>query len=193
MISWLITDLKFVYFAIPIVIIWFITFINAEINDRGIGLFITATLIGCLGSFIIILGTISASHVSESTEPWRQIYSNELNAPVSLSTSKKYLKAGDKLSNDDRNVLYIMSTKGDEVTITIGDNSDSSTRKVSIAQIEGDLKKDATITKIEYRKATTFHYHLFGLHGNSQPADNDGDIRITLRSPSNSTNSLFGD
>ena len=31
------------------------------------------------------------------------------------------------------------------------------------------------------------------LDGNSQPADNDGDIRITLGSPSNSTNALFGD
>ena len=86
-----------------------------------------------------------------------------------------------------------MSTTGNDTTITIGDDSDSSTRKVRVTQIEGDLKKDAIITKIEYRKATTFHYRVFRFDGNSQPADNDGYIRITLGSPSNSTNALFGD
>ena len=97
------------------------------------------------------------------------------------------------MSDGDRGVLYTMSTTGNDTTITIGDDGDSSTRKVRVTQIEGDLKKDAIITKIEYRKATTFHYRVFGLDGDSQPADNDGDIRITLGSPSNSTNALFGD
>ena len=160
MISWLITDLKFSYLIIPIIIIWFITFVNAEENERGergIWLFVATTILGGLSSLIIILGAVSAHHVSESTEPWRQIYGNELNAPVSLSISRKYLKAGNKLSDDDRDVLYTMSTTGNDTTITIGDDSDSSTRKVRVTQIEGDLKKDAIITKIEYRKATTFH------------------------------------
>lgn len=196
MISWLITDLKFSYLIIPIIIIWFITFVNAEENERGergIWLFVATTILGGLSSLIIILEAVSANHVSESTEPWRQIYGNELNAPVSLSISRKYLKVGNRLSDGDRDVLYTMSRTGNDTTITIGDDSDSSTRKVRVTQIEGDLKKDAIITKIEYRKATTFHYRVFGLDGNSQPADNDGDIRITLGSPSNSTNALFGD
>ena len=193
MISWLITDLKFSYLIIPIIIIWFITFVNAEENERGMGLFMAATILSCLGLFVLIFGFVSARRVSESTEPWRQIYGNKLNAPVSLSTSSKYLKAGDQLSDDDRDMLHIMSAKGDDATITIGDNSDSSIRKVRVVQIEGDLKKDTTITKIEYRKATTFHYRVFRLHGNSQSADNDGDIRITLGRSNNTTNSLFGD
>ena len=105
MISWLITDLKFSYLIIPIIIIWFITFVNAEENERGergIWLFVATTILGGLSSLIIILGVVSANHVSESTEPWRQIYGNELNAPVSLSIARKYLKAGNRLSDGDR-------------------------------------------------------------------------------------------
>ena len=195
MISWLITDLRFIYLIIPIVIIWFITFTNAHDDeyDSNMWLFVVTTILGCASIFTLSFGVMTVNHVSESNEPWRQVYGNELDAPVLLSTPDKQLIVGKQLSDDDRIVLYDMVRTGNAATVTIGEGDNLSKRTIRVTQIEGDLKKDSVITKIEYRKATTFHYHVLGLDGNSQPADNDGDIRITIGRPNNTTNNLFGD
>lgn len=202
MISWLITDLKFSYLIIPIIIIWFITFVNAEENERGergIWLFVATTILGGLSSLIIILGAVSANHVSESTEsnePWRQIYNNELDAPISMSYyGKNTFSTNSPLTDDNISDLRDIYYDGGEATIFIGTSDDASSRTVRVVEIEGDLNNASTITKIEYRKATTVHKKTAWLTGESKPANYQGDVRITLSNKKDSakTNSLFGD
>ena len=88
--------------------------------------------------------------------------------------------------------IYYDSSKA---TIFIGTSDDASSRTVRVVEIEGDLNNASTITKIEYRKATTVHKKTAWLTGESKPADYQGDVRITLSNKKDSakTNSLFGD
>jgi hypothetical protein len=135
-------------------------------------------------------------YVSESNEPWRQIYNNELDAPISMSYyGKNTFSTNSPLTDDNISDLRDIYYDGSEATIFIGTSDDASSRTVRVVEIEGDLNNASTITKIEYRKATTVHKKTAWLTGESKPADYQGDVRITLSNKKDSakTNSLFGD
>lgn len=197
MISWFITNLRFMWLIIPIVIIWLISFAVTDTPTRSDDdyplPFIIITLASVVAVFVSILGAVNAHYVSDSTEPWNKVYTNELHASVELSTTEQSLTAGKQLTYQNVNALNDMYYHDELVTIEIGDGNNSSSRKVRITSVEGDVNENMTITKIEYRKATTFHYQVFGLDGNPQTSDYDGDIRIVLSRPDNEINSLFGD
>ncbi len=134
--------------------------------------------------------------VSESAEPWRQIYNNEFDAPVSMTYRGSNAFSTDRpLTDSDRSNLRNIQYNGDNVTIVIGTSDDASSRTVRVSEIEGELNKASTIAKIEYRKATTIHRKTAWLTGESEPADYQGDIRITLgnKNEKTKTDFLFGD
>lgn len=155
-----------------------------------------AAIVFIFGLVILVYNIMTFGFVSESTEPWRQIYNNELDAPISMSYhGRSVLTTNSPLTDgnlsDLRNIYY----DNDNATIFIGTSDDASSRTVRVVEIEGDLNNASTITKIEYRKATTVHRKTAWLTGESEPANYQGDVRITLSNKKDSakTNSLFGD
>ena len=155
-----------------------------------------AFIVGLSGLIIPAYNIMTFGYVSESTEPWRQIYNNELDAPMSMSyygknTFSTTSPLTDGNLSDLRNIYY----DSDNATIFIGTSDDASSRAVRVVEIEGDLNNASTIEKIEYRKATTIHRKTAWLTGESEPANYQGDVRITLSNKKDSakTNSLFGD
>lgn len=197
MISWFITDLRFMWLIIPIVIIWLISFAATDATpapgDDYPWPFIITTLTSVIVIFTLIFGAANSHHVSDSTEPWNKVYTNDLPASVELSTTEQSLTTGEQMSYQNARTLNDIYHHNKLVTIKIGNGANSSSRKVRITSVEGDVNENMAITKIEYRKATAFHYRVFGLDGNPQSSDYDGDIRITLGRPENEINSLFGD
>lgn len=156
----------------------------------------TAFIVGLSGLIILVYNIMTFGYVSESTEPWRQIYNNELDAPISMSYyGKNTFSTNSPLTDDNLSDLRDIYYDSSKATIFIGTSDDVSSRTVRVVEIEGDLNNASTITKIEYRKATTVHKKTAWLTGESKPADYQGDVRITLSNKKDSakTNSLFGD
>ncbi len=201
MISWFITHLRFGWLIIPVIVIWILLLIviNRDHDDNYPWLFSIITIINFIIIIILVGGMATARLISESDQPWNKVYTNDLNASVKLSTPDRFfyeglsLVIGEQLTDDDVSILSEMYHKNNQITITIGEGNDAASRKVRITSIEGDLTENMTITKIEYRKSTTFHYHALGFDGNSQPSNDDGDIRIVIGRPNNAINNLFGD
>lgn len=154
---------------------------------------IVSIVIATCGMIAIMYNVITYEIVSDSTEPWNQIYGNELNAPVSLDSHGRTISTNSTLTDNNVRNLHEIYFDDEIITVVIGDSNNSSSRKVRISEIEGDLSSASVIAKIEYRKATTMHKRTAWLEGESQPADYQGDIRITLRKSNNKTDYLFGD
>lgn len=155
-----------------------------------------ATIVFIFGLVILTHNIITFRFVSESTEPWRQIYNNELDAPVLMTYhGQRAFSTNSPLTDDNLSNLRNIYYNGSDATILIGAFDDASSRTVRVVEIEGDLDKASTITKIEYRKATTVHRKTDWLTGESEPANYQGDVRITLGNTNDNTktNSLFGD
>ena len=195
MISWFITDLRLGWLIILVIAIWLASSIIDDTNsdNEHPWTFIIVTVMSVLSIVVLAFGIAKSRIISESTQPWNQVYKNDLNALVRLSNSEQSLTIGKQLTDKDARILSEMHYSNNIVTITIGENDNTSSRKVRITSIEGDLTENMVITNIEYRRSTTFHYHALGFDGNSQPSDYDGDIRITIGRSNNATNSLFGD
>ena len=154
---------------------------------------IVSVVIAACGMIAIMYNIITYKIVSDSTEPWHQIYGNELNASVSLNFYGRTISTNNALTSNDIQKLHEIYFDNDMATVTVGDSDNSSSRKVHISEIKGDLTTSSVIAKIEYRKATTMHKRTAWLEGESQPADYQGDIRITLEKSNNKTDYLFGD
>ena len=194
MISWMMTQFGVLFFLLILVSIC--ALIENCISVKVPPPSLLATIAFIFGLSIIVHNIMTFRFVSESTEPWRQIYNNELDAPVSMTYHGQHAFSTNSPLTDDnlsnlRNIYY----NGSDATILIGSFDDSSSRTIRIAEIEGDLGKASTITKIEYRKATTVHRKTAWLTGEPEPANYQGDVRITLGNKNDNakTNSLFGD
>ena len=154
---------------------------------------IVSIVIAACGIIAIMYNIITYEIVSDSTEPWHQIYGNELDAPVSLDSHGRTISTNSTLTDNNVRNLHEVYFDDEIITVTIGDTNNTSSRKVRISEIEGDLGSSPVIAKIEYRKATTMHKRTAWLNGESQSADYQGDIRITLGKSNNKTDYLFGD
>jgi hypothetical protein len=192
MISWLITPFGLLLSILTLALICARVHGLRNKYDNGAP-FLASIVIAVCGLLVIMHNIITYQIVSDSTEPWHQIYGNELNAPVSLDVHGSTVNTSNTLTDNNIRNLHEIYFGDDITTITIGDSNNSSSRKIHISEIEGDLTTSSVITKIEYRKATTMHKRTAWISGESQPSDYQGDIRITLGKSNNKTDYLFGD
>lgn len=192
MISWLITPFGLLLSILTLALICARVHGLRNKYDNGVP-FLASIVIAVCGLLVIMHNIITYQIVSDSTEPWHQIYGNELNAPVSLDVHGSTVNTSNTLTDNNIRNLHEIYFGDDITTITIGDSNNSSSRKIRISEIEGDLTTSSVITKIEYRKATIMHKRTAWISGESQPSDYQGDIRITLGKSNNKTDYLFGD
>lgn len=192
MISWLITPFGLLLSLAILALICARVYDLKNKYNNGVPPIVSVVIATC-GMIAIMYNIITYEIVSDSTEPWHQIYENELNASVSLNSYGSTMSTDNALTDDDIRNLREIYFGDDITTVTIGNSENSSSRTVRISEIEGDLTKSSAITKIEYRKSTTMHKRTAWLEGEPQPANYQGDIRITLGKSNNKTDYLFGD
>lgn len=192
MIEWLITDMHFALIIVILLIVFVIGFlINASYPSNPTMAIIFG--VAFVFTFITLITTaILVESIPESESPWTQIYTNNVNASVTIDYGENHkVTAGGVLGPYGKADLGYGT--GTFATVIIKNGDDESRRKVVVSHIDGDISETSAITKIEYRPTPTFHYRLFGMNGQSQTSKFDGEIRITVSRKENSADTIFGD
>lgn len=159
---------------------------------------------------ILILGTslyiksqtrVEYAHDSE----WKVIYTNDIDAKVkiSLESDKNFMNlklplevvAGEEMRNMHE---YITNTAKGELTASKGNSEE--TKKIHLDKSNvittGPLNNTSKITKVEYQPITGKRNTAFGHYGETEQADVDGEIRITIETNDENTKqlkALFGE
>ena len=192
MINWLVTDMRFAFILIILLLIFFvISFVSSHDPSKPLTTLISG--IAFIITFIVMIVTATLTKiVPESSHSWTQIYTNSANASVMIDYGDNHkITAGDILGTHGKDYLH---NKSDEsATVIVKNGEDESQRKVIVNRIDSYVSENSAITKIEYRPTPTFHYQLFGINGHSQTSNFDGEIRITIEPKTNSANTIFGD
>lgn len=153
-----------------------------------------ALIIGFIVSFTIIGMYYIFEHNTKfsfiSNENWKQIYTNNLDAKVTITDNHKNILvnkdivAGEKLDYNYK--LFNNKTKSNtsfaEIKIKKDDTSYSKQiiiKKENIT-INGELNKESIITKIEYRNIEGHQKSLFGHNGPIEKDNIEGELRITI-------------
>lgn len=168
-------------------------------------------LIPLVGILFVFAKTSSCPDFDEiaktSTEKWHTIYTNNINADVTVSTEHVTLNPKKSVTRDDKEKLFTTGTyiplhfSSKTVTITATNKHDSTSKEAKLTEenfIEKwpkDTNPDKTngrITKIEYR-STAIPLKWFGMIVEKTSYD---EARITVEykgTDDPSTKQLFGD
>lgn len=142
-------------------------------------------LTGVISSIILtmigagILASIKKDYISETN--WKQIYTNHIDANVSIINSiyTNDIIAGKKLGDK-----YKFFTTDSEAEIKIEKDDTSYSKKIKIKKdniiINGEINENSKITKLEYRNIQGVQKILFGHKGPIETPDIEGELRITI-------------
>lgn len=171
-----------------------------------------------LGTSLYIKSQISIEYVHDSE--WKVIYTNDIDAKVKISLERdknllnifddveKYLKLPLEVVAEEemRNMHeYITNTAKGELTASKGNSEE--TKKIHLDKSNvittksnvittGPLNNTSKITKVEYQPITGKRNTAFGHYGETEQADVDGEIRITIETNDENTKqlkALFGE
>lgn len=126
-----------------------------------------------------ILASIKKDYISETN--WKQIYTNDIDANVSIINPiyTNDIIAGKKLGDK-----YKFFTTGSNAEIKIEKDDTSYSKKINIKKdniiINGEMNENSKITKIEYRNFQGVQKVLFGHKGPIGTPDIEGELRITI-------------
>lgn len=163
--------------------------------------FVIPIIIFSISMFIYSEKTVEYVHDNE----WKVIYTNDIDAKVkiSLESDKNVMNlklplevvAGDEMRNMHE---YITNTTKGELTASKGNSEE--TKKIHLDKSNvittGPLNNTSKITKVEYQPITGKRNTAFGHYGETEKADVDGEIRITIETNDENTKqlkALFGE
>lgn len=145
--------------------------------------------------FIIIFcifGSIKTAKINVSDYQWKQVYTNDMNAKVTLEpvgffvNHNAQIEAGQTLgenaylfkvseSNNPNHIHYDITAKTDKETIT---------KRVELSKVvfDGEITKTSKIVKIEYRPYKGYYQKLDSTTGGLiQASEDSAEIRVTIQ------------
>ena len=185
--------------VLMIALVLFIVFIKYKEMDADkaleiVGIFLVITL----GGSLYISDNVQRTYVSDYK--WKQIYTNDKNADVTLtqigySYKSKDINAGKPL-NDNKD--WFSPGKLQErptFEITAKNNNETVTKTAKLTQVisDGEITNNSKIVKVEYRPVKGYYQKLWSFTGNLIEAPKDSaEMRVTIQNESkNQLNELF--
>lgn len=186
--------------VLMIALVLFVVFVKYKEMDADkalkiVGIFLGLTFEGSL----YISDNVQRTYVSDYT--WKQIYTNDVNADVTLKqieflSETHDIKVGKPLDCYDR--LFDNIKKHNEqplFEITVKNDNETVTKTAQLTQVisDGETTKNSKIVKIEYRPVKGYYQKLWSFTGDLIDAPKDSaEIRVTIQNESKSElNNLF--
>ena len=123
------------------------------------------------------------TNVYESEQPWKTIYTNNIEADVSLSlpacNSCPLTSIDTNTTLGERYDILQQNRYGD-LKLTKEDISESRHIYFDSDNLNGTSNEHSKITKIEYRPIVRMYHTLFGFKFPYEKPNVDGEIRITV-------------
>ena len=205
---------KFLSIPNPFALLWFaltiLSIIIAVIITRRTKLEWDDTLMVWMISNLAILifcgyGTDRVEQVNVSDYKWKQIYTNDIDAKVTLkpagffvnSNGKIIVEAGQALGENAHLFEVGKSNRPNQINYDIVAKTDKEavTRRVELSNVivDGEITKDSKIAKIEYRPYKGYYQKLGSTTGDMIPAlEGSAEIRVTIQNEgSRKLNDLF--
>lgn len=205
---------KFLSIPNPFALLWFaltiISIIIAVIITRRTELEWDDVLMMWMISNLAILifcgyGTDRVEQVNVSDYQWKQIYTNDIDAKVTLkpagffvnSNGKIIVEAGQALGENAHLFEVGKSNRPNQINYDIVAKTDKEavTRRVELSNVivDGEITKDSKIVKIEYRPYKGYYQKLGSTTGDMIPAlEGSAEIRVTIQNEgSRKLNDLF--
>ena len=205
---------KFLSIPNPFALLWFaltiISIIIAVIITRRTELEWDDVLMMWMISNLAILifcgyGTDRVEQVNVSDYKWKQIYTNDIDANVTLkpagffvnSNGKIIVEAGQALGENAHLFEVGKSNRPNQINYDIVAKTDKEavTRRVELSNVivDGEITKTSKIVKIEYRPYKGYYQKLGSTTGDMIPAlEGSAEIRVTIQNEgSRKLNDLF--
>lgn len=205
---------KFLSIPNPFVLLWFVltilSVIIAVIITRRTELEWDDTLMVWMVMHLAILifcgyGTDRVEQVNVSDYQWKQIYTNDIDAKVTLepagffvnSNGKIVVEAGQALGKNAHLFEVGESNRPNRINYDIVAKTDKEivTKRVELSNVivDGEITKNSKIIKIEYRPYKGYYQKLGSTTGDMIPAlEGSAEIRVTIQNEgSHKLNDLF--
>ena len=183
--GWLLVNQNAMWLAIIFVIVMFVHAYWSTTHEHKEASTIHYILYSIAGILTIVLFIIHSqeTNVYESEQPWKTIYTNNIEADVSLSLQvcdSCLLASVDthKTLGDSYGILQ--RNRYGDLKLTKGDISESRHIYFDSDNLNGTLNEHSKITKIEYRPIVRMYHTLFGFKVPYEKPNVDGEIRITV-------------
>lgn len=189
--------------VLMIALVLFVVFVKYKEMDGDKALEIVGIFLGLtFGSSLYISDNVQRTYVSDYT--WKQIYTNNVNADVTLKqieflSESHDIKVGKPLDCYER--LFDNIKKHNEqrtFEITAKNDNETVTKTAQLTQVisDGEITKNSKIVKVEYRPVKGYYQKLWSFTGNLIDAPKDSaEIRVTIQNESqnelNELNDLF--
>ena len=186
--------------VLMIALVLFFVFVKYKKMDADKALEIVGIFLGLtFGSSLYISDNVQRTYVSDYT--WKQIYTNNVNADVTLKqieflSESHDIKVGKPL--DFYEQLFDNIKKHNEqrtFEITAKNDNETVTKTAQLTQVisDGEITKNSKIVKVEYRPVKGYYQKLWSFTGNLIDAPKDSaEIRVTIQNESQSElNNLF--
>lgn len=187
-------------FVLIIALVLFVVFVKYKEMDADKALKIVGIFLGLtFGGSLYISDNVQRTYVSDYT--WKQIYTNDVNADVTLKqievlSETHDIKVGKPLDCYER--LFDNIKKHNEqplFEITVKNDNETVTKTAQLTQVisDGEITKNSKIVKIEYRPVKGYYQKLWSFTGDLIDAPKDSaEIRVTIQNESKSElNNLF--
>lgn len=186
--------------VLMIALVLFVVFVKYKEMDADKALKIVGIFLGLtFGGSLYISNNVQRTYVSDYT--WKQIYTNDVNADVTLKqieflSETHDIKVGKPLDCYER--LFDNIKKHNEqplFEITVKNDNETVTKTAQLTQVisDGEITKNSKIVKIEYRTVKGYYQKLWSFTGDLIDAPKDSaEIRVTIQNESKSElNNLF--
>lgn len=141
---------------------------------------------------MLILAFIFCVKLEQNSSQWKTLYENQKNIELKLSLSSTDIKVGEPFSDKYNARHYMLTTDRapifpvTDTAILIADKEDYSESKVvnvtpENTTINGNITKNAKITKLEYRKNyTKLQINLYLTKFDIYQYETAGDVKLTI-------------
>ena len=174
----------FIYFIVVLILVLSFVMFFVSINQAKANILFKILPISFILSFLTLLILFFNTHIETIYDGnWKEIYSNNIQTNIYLSLNNdenlNTYKAGDSFEYEKYNFQhdyygYITAYKDN-----ISEKKKVYLKKSNI-KIEGKIKENSTISKIEYRKVTGKKITLFNINERLNEMNYDGELRIEI-------------
>lgn len=186
--------------VLMIALVLFVVFVKYKEMDADKALKIVGIFLGLtFGGSLYISDNVQRTYVSDYT--WKQIYTNDVNADVTLKqieflSETHDIKVGKPLDCYERLFDHIKKHNEQPLfEITVKNDNETVTKTAQLTQVisDGEITKNSKIVKIEYRPVKGYYQKLWSFTGDLIDAPKDSaEIRVTIQNESKSElNNLF--
>lgn len=183
--GWLLANQNAMWLAIIFVIVMFVHAYQSTAHGYKEASTIHYILYSIAGILTIVLFIIHSqeTNVYESEQPWKTIYTNNIEADVSLSLQvcdSCLLASVDTHKTLGDSYSILQRNRYGDLKLTKEDISESRHIYFDSDNLNGTLNEHSKITKIEYRPIVRMYHTLFGFKVPYEKPNVDGEIRITV-------------